>query len=96
MYTRSIHEGNIPVISSPCARSFRLPYSLQSNVWRLLQHSIVNETPFTHVECLESVKCSECDTLIKECISLLSDQKIYYLCRGCCVQIWSHVQDSIF
>ena len=96
MYTRSIHEGNIPVISSPCARSFRLPYSLQSNVWRLVQHSIVNETPFTHVECLESVECSECDTLIKECICLLSDQKIYYLCRGCCVQIWSHVQDSIF
>lgn len=94
MYTRSIHEGNIPIISTPCTRSFRLPYSMQSNVWRLVHHSIVNETPcFTPVE---SLKCSECDTLIKECLSLLSDQKIYYLCRGCCVQIWSHVQDSIF
>lgn len=96
-YTRSIHEANIPFISTPCTRSFRLPYSLQSNVWRMVHNSIVNETPcFNQIKDVEYLECSECDTLIKEYICLLSYPKTYYLCRGCCVQIWSHVQDSIF
>lgn len=93
-YTRSIHEANIPLILTPCTQSFRLPYLLQSNIWRMVHDSLVNQTPcFIDVK---DITCSECDTLIKECICLLSYPKTYYLCRKCCVQIWSHVQDSIF